>query len=98
MTQFAMTEDQGAMDHPLVKRLLSPVGIMAIIMAIFLLAEGYLALRDRGAEEALEGTAAFTTPAFDLSFSKKIPYDPLSFVGKGASAGFWKWSPNGLDL
>ena len=93
-----MTLEAGPPQRLIVKRMLSPWGIAAIIMAIFFLGEGYLAWRDRAVEAALANDPAFLSPPFELSFSKNIPYDPLSFVGRGAQAGFWKWSPNGLLL
>jgi hypothetical protein len=93
-----MSEDLEPSGHPFLKRLLSPWGIAAAILAIFFLGEIYLAWRDRAAQAALEDFPPFTTPAFDLAFSKKIPYDPLSFVGKGAQTGYWQWSPDGLIL
>jgi len=88
----------GLPEHPAVKRLLSPWGIVGVILAIFFLGEGYLAWRDRAIEAALENDPLFVTPAFELSFSKNFPYDPLNFTGKGAQAGLWKWSPEELLL
>jgi hypothetical protein len=82
----------------IVKLLRSPWGIAAIILAIFVFGELYLSWRDRVIEDALETSQAFRAPVFELTFSKNLPYDPLSFIGKGASAGFWQWSQNGLVL
>ncbi|MBI4463870.1 MAG: hypothetical protein HY647_04120 [Acidobacteria bacterium] len=83
---------------PLWKRFLSPWGIVAILLGIFLAGEAYLTWRDREPQEVLESHAPFITPAFDLQFSRKFPYDPHSFVGRGARAGFWQWTPEGLVL
>lgn len=93
-----MNLEAGTSERAIFKRILSPWGIAAILMAIFFLGEAYLAWRDRAVEAALANDPAFQSPPFDLSFSKNIPYDPLSFVGRGAQAGLWKWSPNGLLL
>ena len=78
--------------------LLSPWGIAAVLVGIFLLAQGYLAWRDRGLVSAIESYEPFAAPPFDLQFSRKLPYDPLSFLGRGAQAGFWQWTPAGLVL
>jgi hypothetical protein len=80
------------------QRLLSPWAIAGILVAAFLATEAYQAWRDRGLESALEQYPAFAAPELQLEFSKTIPYDPLSFVGRGAHAGFWKWTPTGLEL
>src|ERR1035437_2472164 len=93
-----MSEDLEPPSRRFLKPLLSPWGIAAIILGIFLLGEVYLAWRDRAVQATLEVYPPFATPAFDLEFSKHIPYDPLSFVGRGAQAGFWQWSPDGLVL
>jgi hypothetical protein len=54
--------------------------------------------RERNARQSIELFTPFTQPVLDLRFSKKITYDPLSFVGRGRVAGFWEWSPDGLIL
>src|SRR3989304_4570445 len=84
--------------EPAWKRLLTPWKIAAALLAVFLIAEAYLAWRDQALIGALESAPAFATPELKLSFSKKIQYDPLSFVGRGARAGFWTWTPQGLEL
>ena len=78
--------------------LLSPWGIAAVLVGIFLLFQGYESWRDRGLVAAIEGYEPFASPAFDLQFSRKLPYDPLSFVGRGRQAGLWQWTPEGLVL
>lgn len=78
--------------------LASPWGIAAILLGGFLLAQVYLGRRDQDIQITLEGYAPFATPPFELQFSKKFPYDPHSFVGRGARAGFWQWTPEGLVL
>ena len=93
-----MNLEAGSPKRAIAKHILSPWGIAVILMAIFFLGEAYLAWRDRAVEAALQNDPAFQSPPFELSFSKNIPYDPLSFVGRGAQAGLWKWSPNGLLL
>jgi hypothetical protein len=80
------------------KRWLTPWKIAAVLLGLFLLSEGYLAWRDHALVTALENAPAFAHPALELEFPKTIQYDPLSFVGRGAHAGFWTWTPNGLDL
>ena len=55
-------------------------------------------VREREARLSLELHTPFAAPSFDLSFPKTVPYDPLSFVGRGRQAGFWEWSPEGLTL
>lgn len=78
--------------------LVSPWGIAVVLVGIFLLVEGYEAGRDRGLVAAIEGYEPFASPAFDLQFSRKLPYDPLSFLGRGRQAGLWQWTPQGLVL
>ncbi len=80
------------------KSLLTPWRIAAILIGIFLLGQGYLAWRNLAFETALESHAPFATPVFELEFSRHFPYDPLSFIGRGARAGLWEWSPEGLNL
>ncbi len=84
--------------RPFTKYLLSPWGIALVLLAVFALGEGYLSLRDSVVDQALELYQPFAAPAFDLSFAKTIQYDPLTFVGKGAQAGLWKWTPEALVL
>jgi len=60
--------------------------------------QGWQAWRDRALQSALESAPAFATPSLPLEFSRHIAYDPLSFVGRGARAGFWSWTPQGLNL
>ncbi len=76
----------------------SPGRIVVLILAVLLLAQGYSIWRDRPLEAALENYPPFATPEMGLRFSAKIPYDPLTFVGRGARAGLWEWKPKGLTL
>ena len=78
--------------------LLSPWGIAIVLVGAFLLVQGYEAWRDRGLVAAIEVYEPFSSPALDLQFSRKLPYDPLSFVGRGRQAGLWQWTPEGLVL
>jgi hypothetical protein len=84
--------------EPSWKRLLSPGRIAAVLVAFFLIVQGYLWWRDRAIAQDLERDPAFATPAFELRFSRKMPYDPLTFLGRGAKAGLWRWTPEGLEL
>lgn len=85
-------------EEPAWKRLLTPWKIAAALLAVFLIIQAYLMWRDSFAVSALNNFPAFATPELKLSFSKKIQYDPLSFVGRGARAGLWTWTPQGLEL
>ena len=78
--------------------LASPWKIAAVLVGIFLVVQGYLAVRDRGVAAAIDGHEPFATPAFPLQFSRKMAYDPLSFLGRGRQAGLWNWTPDGLVL
>lgn len=80
------------------KRFLSPWKIAAILIAFFLLVQGYLYWRDRTIIRDLESDPAFATPAFQLRFSRKMSYDPHTFIGRGAQGGLWRWTPGGLEL
>jgi hypothetical protein len=72
--------------------------IAAVLVIVFLLVQGYLAIRDRGLEASINNHAAFAQPAFPLEFSRKKDFDPLSFLGRGQQAGLWDWTPDGLEL
>ena len=93
-----MAGDGVAEESSWTKRLLSPWSIAAALLAAFFLYQGWDAWRDRALYDALNNHAAFGAPAFPLEFSRTIQYDPLSFVGRGARAGFWQWTPQGLVL
>ena len=80
------------------KKLFSPWGIALALLTGFLAWQGYGYWFDRGLQDALMGDPAFATPELRLDFPKTIQYDPLSFVGRGAHAGFWTWTPKGLNL
>lgn len=95
---ISMNGEANSPKRAIFHRILSPWGIAIIILALFFLGQGYLAWRDRSVKEALESDVSFATPALDVAFSKKLPYDPLSFIGKGARAGLWQWTPEALVL
>ena len=80
------------------KRLLSPWKITAALLAVVLLVTVYMSWQDREPLAALQSHPALVAPPFDLQFSSKFPYDPHSFVGRGARAGLWQWTPDGLLL
>ncbi|MBI4460361.1 MAG: hypothetical protein HY648_09930 [Acidobacteria bacterium] len=84
--------------HPFVRRLLSPWGAAAVLVVVLLLVQAYLVRQDRVLISALDNFPPFAAPEFALRFSRKTPYDPLSFVGRGARGGLWQWSPEGLIL
>jgi hypothetical protein len=79
-------------------RFLSPWKIAAAIMAVFLAVQGYLFWQDRTIGQDLESDPSFATPDFELRFSRKMPYDPLTFLGRGARAGLWRYTRDGLEL
>ena len=80
------------------RRLLSPWAVAGFLLGIFLLIQGYLFWHDRALIAALDNFPPFATPVFELQFSKKTSYDPLSFIGRGKQAGLWQWSPESLIL
>ena len=69
-----------------------------IVAAVFLPWWGITAVREHAARMAVELHTAFNQPSLELSFSKKITYDPQTFVGRGRHSGLWDWSPEGLTL
>ena len=85
-------------EEPNWKRFLTPWKIAAVLIAAFLISQVYFSWRDSFIVSALDNSPAFAAPKFPLEFSKKIQYDPLTFVGRGARAGFWTWTPEGLEL
>ena len=92
-----MSGSNGA-EEPKWKRFLTPWKIAAVLLAVFLIGQAYFAWRDGFLVTALDTSPAFATPDFPLEFSRKIQYDPLTFVGRGARAGFWNWTQEGLEL
>ncbi|OFW10692.1 MAG: hypothetical protein A3G20_07750 [Acidobacteria bacterium RIFCSPLOWO2_12_FULL_59_11] len=84
--------------QPFFRRWLSPWAVAGLLVGIFLLIQGYLFWHDRALMAALDNFPPFAAPAFELQVSKKTPYDPLSYIGRGARAGLWQWSPEGLIL
>ncbi|MGH9786094.1 MAG: hypothetical protein ACRD88_18140, partial [Terriglobia bacterium] len=76
----------------------SPWKVAGVLFAIFLVVQGYLALRDREVTGAIDEQGPFAVPALPLQFSRKMAYDPLSFLGRGRQAGLWNWTPDGLVL
>src|SRR5438445_4488633 len=70
--------------------------LVALVAAIFIPWWALTAARDRSARLAIELHTPFVKPFLDVRFSKKIPYDPQSFIGRGREAGYWEWSPEGL--
>jgi hypothetical protein len=77
---------------------LSPKEVAAILVIVFLLLQGYLAIRDQGLTSSIDSHPAFAQPALPLDFSRKMGFDPLSFLGRGQQAGLWDWTPEGLVL
>ena len=84
--------------EPRWKHLLQPWKIAVFLMAIFLASQAYFYWQDRPIVSALNDDPKFSMPEFPLEFSTTIQYDPLTFVGRGARAGFWDWTPEGLVL
>jgi len=78
--------------------LMSPWKVAAVLLGIFLLVQGYLMWRDRGVMAAIDAHEPFAAPALPIQFSRKMEYDPLSFLGRGRQAGLWNWTPEGLSL
>jgi len=72
--------------------------VAAVLVIVFLLVQGYLAIRDRGLTSSIDSHPAFAQPALPLEFSRKMEFDPLSFLGRGQEAGLWEWTPEGLVL
>lgn len=85
-------------EEPNWKRWLTPWKIAVVLIAAFLISQAFYSWRDRSIVSALDNSPAFAIPEFTLEFSRKIQYDPLTFVGRGARAGFWTWTPEGLEL
>jgi hypothetical protein len=71
------------------------LGSVAAVVVVFV---SYQLLGDRKARSIVESQPQFAAPTFAIRFSKHTAYDPLSFVGRGARAGLWKWTPEGLEL
>jgi hypothetical protein len=76
----------------------TPREIAGVVFVIFLLVQGYFLIRDRDLSATIDNHAAFAQPALPIEFSRKTPYDPLSFIGRGRQAGLWNWTEEGLVL
>lgn len=50
------------------------------------------------ARRAIESYDPFALPDFRIRVSKTMKYDPLGVLGRGARAGFWQWTPEGIVL
>ncbi len=72
--------------------------LVAAVGAIFLPWWGITAAREHSARLAIELHTPFLKPFLDVRFSKKIQYDPQTFIGRGRETGYWIWSPEGLEL
>ena len=72
--------------------------LVLLVAAVFLPWWGITAVREHAGRMAVELHIPFNQPSLELSLSKKIQYDPQTFVGRGRHAGFWEWSPEGLAL
>ena len=94
---MAVTELNEA-PEPKWRQWLQPWKIAVALVALFLLVQTVLSWKDQDLITALDLSPAFAEPEFPLEFSRKIQYDPLTFVGRGARAGFWDWTPEGLVL
>lgn len=69
-----------------------------IVVAAFIPWWLYTSYGERRARTTIELHTPFTRPIFEVRFSKRIYYDPQTFVGRGRKAGYWEWSPEGLIL
>jgi hypothetical protein len=72
--------------------------LAAVVVAAFIPWWLYTSHGERRARETIELHTPFSRPMFEMRFSKKIYYDPQTFVGRGRKAGYWEWSPDGLAL
>lgn len=69
-----------------------------VVVAAFVPWWLYTSYGERRARTTIELHTPFTRPMLEMRFSKNIYYDPQSFVGRGRSAGYWEWTPEGLKL
>lgn len=53
---------------------------------------------ERDIRRAIEAYEPFSLPEFPIRFSRTIKFDSLGFLGNGMRAGFWKWTPGGMEL
>lgn len=83
-------------------RLGIPQVLGLIILALFLPWVLLTGKSERDIRRTLEGYEQFSRPSFEIKFSPvfspRLQWDPLGFMGQGAQAGFWKWTPDRLEL
>ncbi len=72
--------------------------LVLAVAAVFIPWWAMTGMRERTARLAVELHTSFTQPRLEFRFSKRISYDPQTFVGRGRVAGFWDWTPEGLVL
>lgn len=78
---------------------LAPQWILAlVVVAAFVPWCLYTAYGEHRAKQAIELHTPFARPFLEMRFAKTIFYDPQSFVGRGRTAGYWEWSPEGLKI
>lgn len=71
---------------------------VALIVAIFLPWMAVVHSRESSSQDFIESEKQFAKPSVKIKFSKTIQWDPQSFLGRGRKAGFWDWSPKGVEL
>ena len=69
-----------------------------VVVAAFVPWWLYTNYGERRARTTLELHTPFARPLLEMRFSKRIYYDPQTFVGRGRSTGYWEWTPEGLTL
>jgi len=69
-----------------------------VVVAAFVPWWLYTSYGERRARTTIELHTPFTRPILEMRFSKRIYYDPQTFVGRGRKAGYWEWTPEALKL
>ena len=75
-----------------------PVLLGIIVLLAFLPWVLLTGKSERDARLAIESVAGFRSPDFPVRFRKEMKWDSLGLLGRGAKAGFWKWTPEGMEL
>jgi len=72
--------------------------LVGAVLVVFIPWFAVVMSRESSSQDAIENFKDFAQPHMTIKFSKTIPWDPQSFLGRGRTIGFWDWSEKGVVL
>jgi len=75
-----------------------PVLLGIAVLLVFLPWMLLTVTAEHDVSQAIKSYDPFTLPEFRIRVSKTMKYDSLGVLGRGARAGFWQWTPAGIEL